>query len=453
MPAHAAAQWGWMNDTPEKKLSRSHLLDPARFGLPALNTEDLFQQRLKFNHAKELEALRNKFSQTPGQLDQLLSKNPEVIQKLLKNFRLEDLPAQLRGEFAGKEADFEKIIQSMTLRDFLKKYASSAEGLNALRNPGEAPAEDRPSAPPPTSTDKHAPPDEPKEPSKDEGTTQGTGVSETNAEEPSANSVWGRWLLEAAERFKDLDPALRNSPALRRALRDLGRKIDGVDEQWQHLDKGANALAEKWASLSQALPLHRLWPENGFSWARSLTPESLPKWRWPQGRPPFDRSALSLPQPDPSTIIPGDGWRSIGVLVILAALALLLWKVLRGDAAGASGQRTSIWKLGPWPVDPAGVRTREELIRAFEYLSVLRLGPTARHWHHWAIALGLGGSASHTRPVNGWGDPLAERRRAAKELASLYERARYAPPGDGLSESALATARRDLCLLAGVPEL
>ena len=40
---------------------------------------------------------------------------------------------------------------------------------------------------------------------------------------------------------------------------------------------------------------------------------------------------------------------------------------------------------------------------------------------------------------------------AAEQLASLYERARYAPPGEPLPEAALATARRDLCLLAGVP--
>ena len=34
----------------------------------------------------------------------------------------------------------------------------------------------------------------------------------------------------------------------------------------------------------------------------------------------------------------------------------------------------------------ARVADREELIRAFEYLSLLRLGEPARHWHHRAIA-------------------------------------------------------------------
>ena len=41
-------------------------------------------------------------------------------------------------------------------------------------------------------------------------------------------------------------------------------------------------------------------------------------------------------------------------------------------------------------------------------------------------------------------------RLAADELASFYERARYAPATDSLPEEALASARRSLCLLAGV---
>jgi hypothetical protein len=451
MPARAAAQWSWTNDKLEKKLDRSHLVDPARFGLPTGDTEELFQQRLRSLHSKEIEALRNKYSQKPAQLDQLISKNPELVQKFLRNFKMDDLPPELRSRFAGREAEFEKFIRSMTLRDFLR-YARAADGLNVSPDTGEQPADGNPTASPPTSAEKPGSPSDLGATSRGEATPQDPGTSETTADESSANSVWGRWLLDAADRFKNLDPALRNSSALRKAIRDLGRKIDGVDEQWQKLDHGANALAEKWARLGQALPLNRLWPEKGVSWPRSLTPQSLPKWRWPQaggrsGRP----IPRSIPQPVPSTIIQSDRWRSLGMLAIFAGLALLLWKVLRRGSAGGPDQRTSVWKLGPWPVDPAGVRTREELIRAFEYLSVLRLGPAARHWHHLAIAFGLGGSASHTAPLSGWGDPLAQRRQAAEELASLYEQARYAPPGDALSESALATARRNLCLLAGVP--
>jgi hypothetical protein len=69
----------------------------------------------------------------------------------------------------------------------------------------------------------------------------------------------------------------------------------------------------------------------------------------------------------------------------------------------------------------------------------LCLGPAARPCHHLELAARLGGPTAD-----------AERRRAAGELARLYEQARYAPEDDQLSADDLAAARRDLCLLAGV---
>jgi hypothetical protein len=78
------------------------------------------------------------------------------------------------------------------------------------------------------------------------------------------------------------------------------------------------------------------------------------------------------------------------------------------------------------------VVSAEDLIRAFEYLSVLKLGPEARHWNHRTIAAGLGGGE------------------AAGHLADLYERARYAEPAEPLDAEALPAVRRELTDLAGV---
>src|SRR5262249_61129604 len=105
----------------------------------------------------------------------------------------------------------------------------------------------------------------------------------------------------------------------------------------------------------------------------------------------------------------------------------LVWRRRRLTRLGGAG-----WKLGPWPVDPAAVRTREELVRAFEYLSLLRLGPSARSRNHLEIADRLG---------NG----------AARQLARAYEQAPSAPPADTLADSDLANARRHLTFLAGAP--
>jgi len=219
----------------------------------------------------------------------------------------------------------------------------------------------------------------------------------------------------------------------------LNGKLDGADERWKQLDQAANAIAEKFAHLGETLPLDRLLPEHGLSWPRSLSGESW-RWRFPETGPRLPVAAPNLPRtgvPDWGRL---DGWRALWMLVILTALGLILWKTVRhAPLRGVSASDS--WKLGPWPVQPTAVQTREQLIQAFEYLSLLHLGPAARHWHHWTIARGLGQSA---------GNPAIDRRRAAEQLAFLYEQARYAPAAEPLPETALATARRDLCLLAGV---
>ena len=98
------------------------------------------------------------------------------------------------------------------------------------------------------------------------------------------------------------------------------------------------------------------------------------------------------------------------------------------------------WRLGPWPVSPGAVRTREQLVRAFEYLSLLLLGPAARTRHHHDLARQIGDQPDM--------DP-DRRKEAAQALAGLYEQARYAPPQDDLSEEQLDRARRELRRLAG----
>jgi hypothetical protein len=172
---------------------------------------------------------------------------------------------------------------------------------------------------------------------------------------------------------------------------------------------------------------------------------------------PFkDLFARGLPKPPPSNALrqtslasgtggaqtPEGGTLTPILWIGMAALAVILaWKLLAARRRAVGSDTLSAWRLGPWPVDPALVGTREDLIRAFEYLSLLVLGPAARSWNHRVIATRLG-----NRPD----DLDLDRRRAAEHLATLYERARYAPPADLLPEGEVRDARRDLCLLAGV---
>jgi hypothetical protein len=125
------------------------------------------------------------------------------------------------------------------------------------------------------------------------------------------------------------------------------------------------------------------------------------------------------------------------VVLLLAGAGVVLWLVLAGRR-WVRGEAGRAWRLGPWPVTPAAVRTRGDVVKAFEYLAMLLLGRRAVPANHREIEGQLA--------LN---DLTGQRRLAAAELADLYEHARYAPPDEDLSPDEVASARRDLSVLAG----
>jgi hypothetical protein len=141
----------------------------------------------------------------------------------------------------------------------------------------------------------------------------------------------------------------------------------------------------------------------------------------------------------PALSVAAGGGMALQIIAEAAVIALIGWALLRHfwtkHSVTVAAAALIAKKLGPWPVDPARISSREELIRAFEYLALSRLGEAARTAHHHAIA-GLLGTSD-------------DRARAAQALAALYESARYDPSPQDLFEAAWAAARRDLCLLSG----
>jgi hypothetical protein len=113
-------------------------------------------------------------------------------------------------------------------------------------------------------------------------------------------------------------------------------------------------------------------------------------------------------------------------------LALLLFRRWKFDQARRMAQGAG----GPDGIDFDAIRTREELVQAFDHVSLDQIGDEARTWNHRVIA-----------------DQFAEVKPAqaapATELAGLYERARYAPVDEDLSAGDFADARRDLRVIAG----
>jgi hypothetical protein len=259
---------------------------------------------------------------------------------------------------------------------------------------------------------------------------------------PPADSAEGReqlldeWLRNRMEGLENsrVGRILRDSPAFQQGLFDLEKAIlehrgEGFGlSSWDMSQLGSRLQPPDWA-LS---PLEGGWLKlQGMHWP------SLPHPHLSLGG--FGGWKLSAPSAGGGGGL-GPGRVLLWILLLVAG-GLLVWQVLARLKAQAGPGTGRGWRLGPWPVPPDRIASRADLIRAFEHLSLLLLGPAAQTWHHLAVADGLAAGA---------GPATSQRHNAAVELATLYEQARYAPDEGPLPAEALAAARRDLCLLAGV---
>ena len=133
------------------------------------------------------------------------------------------------------------------------------------------------------------------------------------------------------------------------------------------------------------------------------------------------------------------GLGAVGIVLLCiigaAVIGLFFWKILPAIKEGRTPR--PLPGQGPWPLDPRGILTRAQLVRAFEYLSVLECGPAARTWNHVTIADGLRAAVPDSAPY-------------ADALARSYEFARYTPESEPISDAFIAEARAHLCRLARV---
>ena len=274
-------------------------------------------------------------------------------------------------------------------------------------------------------------------PKPDPGTSPDTAPSGLSAQQnekpppPSTRSL----SPQMAERLKQFAERLRNSslgdsPAVQRLIEGLGKVRVGNDSD--------PSLWEKWGTdLAGRLE----------SWGSHLSQDfALPKIDLPQPR------AVSFPkgshrvshQSLPVVVNPGGDTSPTVILVLALVLlgGLGVWLGLGNWARRQARNRLQRQQRGSWPIRPEAVHTREELVWAFEYLSLFLLGPAARTKNHREIAHHLGSETPEGTP---------QRREAAQRLAALYEQARYAPPDEILPEPELAAARQALSFLAGAP--
>jgi hypothetical protein len=240
----------------------------------------------------------------------------------------------------------------------------------------------------------------------------------------------------------DGDMPLSKSPALKQFLEELkNTPLDRPHQQGLGLAEPTKGLAEKMPALKDYLQFDKLqfkgdhsgWNKPLLSFTPGHNSGGGPSWK-PTGGSGGSLLAMGGPGADGAVLAEAVLWVAFLVVVGVVLVTVLLWWRKMQAGKDENGR----WRLGAWPVNPAAVRTRQDVVRAFEYLSLLVLGRPAESWHHLAIAGRLGGA-----------EASAERDRAARQLAALYEQARYAPPDEVLPEAELATARNALSFLAG----
>jgi hypothetical protein len=370
-----------------------------------------------------------------GMLRQLGSErgfgNPEQMRKLLEtNPQLQDMARKMAADLAS--ADPEKKER---LRDLIGSVLQSNPELQRRYRltPDDVEKQLRTMAGDKPSTDAAA--TRPTRPTQERPRAKDRPATPPKADtaDMAARRQWTKRIAEWAEKFPrdKLSGSFRDSPA----IKDLFRRLtDSAADAMRSTSggEGLDAQLARWES----------WWNSAHEWLPSELPAALQSWRLPElsnipqpdwhmadidMRPPV----LSGPRLSVSGVDPGMAANVVFALIAVGITAVLVWR-LRGAslAADAAGRRP----LGPWPLDPARVASRAELIRAFEYLSLLRYGEPARAWNHRAIAERLGGSVD-------------ARRDAAEQLAALYEQARYTPMTGG--EPDWTAARGPLLTLAG----
>ena len=358
-----------------------------------------------------LEHLRKLLDQNPGLKDAL--KDPETL-KRLQPLVQEYLKQQMQRDWRIDPDKIDPKKLADTLKDLVtrpKKTEPVVPDPKKEPDPKLVPPDPQVTPMPPVPPPVPPPPPQPKPPEP---------VNPEDRRTQDFLNWYGR----------NFGP-INESDALRDAVKDLGGLM-GRD--WSEDASGINGMLSRYENDLKGLG----------DWAGRNVGPDLSGWSLPDLGGGLDlslpssgggRSGLGGVPSAPSSGLSGDGsWVGLIFVALLAGVGLCAWYFL--DRPARRRAQSASTPADGWPVDPDLVSTREELVLAFEHLSVTQCGEEARTQNHRELAERLG-------------DEPGERRAAAEELAGLYEKARYAPLDEDLPEEAYADARQHLRTLAG----
>jgi hypothetical protein len=385
--------------------------EQARKGSDALNLyREVMNNPLQYLGGRDQEKLK-RVAESLLNGDLKLEPNDPLMQMLLEELN--------RPDRANLEPELRQKLEA------IRSYSTSGGVIppNPTKGSDERSAQDPPGSSPQTSA-----------------ASNGTAVTSSqvpglSGETPGAGqggqggSALNRWLLRQAEGIAK-DGVLRNSPSVQRALEEFALSGSGTA-----LGNDPDYLSQ---ILQSALP-DSWWSENAWQHlddleSTILSHVAVPEFRFPR---PGVSSADAGPEDLRISDVPGTEATLFWFLAVLA-LGLVGWTMYRRSAVRREGPVDRRATPGSRPVAPEAVRSLQDFVQAFEYLSLVKLGPKARYLNHRAIALELGGDESR-------------RQQMAKHLARLYEQARYAPRPPAFSADALDAAQSELGSLASTP--
>jgi hypothetical protein len=259
-------------------------------------------------------------------------------------------------------------------------------------------------------------------------------MPEAQLVEQQRQSILGEWLYRQAEKWASQHGGVLSQSLHFQAALDRLRQFHNYSPP-----APGNASQPFGGELSQ-------WVTGAFPrdlWEKVTLPD-FSFFGGTLGVPDMRGPSPSAPAANVDTVAPMGGGtpqisRSAAIgLAAIGLVAFLTWRILSYMGAGNRDEWTragldgrSRWRLGPWPLEPRSIETPDDVIRAFEYLSVLELGPDAVTWNHVDIALALGRQFP-TLAGN------------AIQLGAHYEEARYAPPSEAMSPASVRMAREEI---------
>lgn len=396
------------------------------------------------------------------QLKELIEKNPELLKRAEELARQMKQNGGAKGMTEEQRRQFEKMLPQVE-KMIPPNGVAPPQGGNAVPPglppmpgmveplPGNNPPGVNPAMPMPGGN----PPALPPEPANPLNKIEPNLLNQNETpREKAARAAAGLWE-------RNIGP-LDDTPAVKKALFELVEGSEDLRDEngnnfWDSLLKEAPTDVDGKSSLSELfdgaalgdswdfgkLELPKLFdsdrdsdhnhdfdrgPQRESWWSRNFgnrSPSTPTAPRGPSG------SGVSIGVPGI-----GGGLIPLAILAGLVVVALLVWRFW--GVSPWSRKRAAAGLFGPgWPIDPRHITTREHVVLAFEYLSVLICGPVAKTWTHNTIA----GALADLAKTHG---------EAAVMLARLYELARYAPLTEPLTTAELAEARRLVCTLAGL---